>query len=103
MCFSVFAAPARANVVVRPAAVPQMQTGPEALAAQMAQYKSTISSTTSSPTAEQGTARSDVSQPELQQFPGGIVMFQPCNIFLMLRSHNLDITGPNMLWPGAIL
>ena len=65
-----FLARARSNVV-RPAAVPQMQTGPEALAAQVAQYKSTISSTTQSPTAGQGRVRAEVPQVQLQQFPGG--------------------------------
>ena len=59
-------APAR-NDVVLPAVVPQMQTGPEALAAQVTQYKST----TLSPTTEQGTMRAEVPQPQLQQFPGG--------------------------------
>ena len=60
------------NNVVRPAAVPQMQTGPEALAAQVSQYKSRISSITQSPTAVQGTMRAQVPQPQLQQFSRGM-------------------------------
>ena len=63
-----FSARARSNVV-RP--VIPLQTGPEALAAQMAQYKSTISHTTQSPTAEQGNVRAEVPQLQLQQLPGG--------------------------------
>ena len=69
---------ARSNVV-RPAVVPQMQTGPEALAAQVAQYKSTISSTTQSPSAEQGRVRAEVPQVQLQQFPGDNANFLQSN------------------------
>ena len=47
-----------------------MQTGPEALAAQVTQYKSTIPSTTLRPDAEQGAVRAEVPQP--QQQPGGM-------------------------------
>lgn len=70
-CLCVILARARNNVA-RPAVVPQMQTGPEALAAQVTQYKST----TVSPTSDQGIVRAQVPQPQLQQFPEGTVICQ---------------------------
>ena len=79
--------------MVGPAVVPQIQTGPEALAAQVTQYKSTTaSSTTASPTAEQGIARAQVLQPQLQQFPGGTIIYMAINISMPIEKENLNMS-----------